>query len=180
VLAVFPSYEVMKAVRKYLRFSIPHWYEGGDGVSWGSLPEKFFIGAVARGRYTEGVEYTVGGKNYLTTVVVVGVPYPEPSPYLGRRVEALRPRMGDLAWSAVYLYQALVSVRQAVGRLFRGPNDRGALIFLDRRYAEPEVWNNLRDILEGSLIVHNVEEAADALEAFFTSSREAARGPWRL
>ena len=180
VLAVFPSYEVMKAVRKYLRFSIPHWYEGSDGVNWGSLPEKFFIGAVARGRYTEGVEYTAGGKNYLTTVVVVGVPYPEPSPYLDRRVEALRPRMGELAWSAVYLYQALVSVRQAVGRLFRGPNDRGALIFLDRRYAEPEVWNNLRDILEGSLIVNNVEEAADALEAFFTSSREAARGQWRL
>jgi len=180
VLAVFPSYEVMKAVRKYLRFSIPHWYEGSDGVSWESLPEKFFIGAVARGRYTEGVEYTAGGKNYLTTVVVVGVPYPEPSPYLDRRVEALRPRMGELAWSAVYLYQALVSVRQAVGRLFRGPNDRGALIFLDRRYAEPEVWNNLRDILEGSLIVNNVEEAADALEAFFTSSREASRGQWRL
>jgi len=180
VLAVFPSYEVMKAVRKYLRFSIPHWYEGDNGVSWGSLPEKFFIGAVARGRYTEGVEYTVGGKNYLTAVVVVGVPYPELSPYLDRRVEALRPRLGDLAWSAVYLYQALVSVRQAIGRLFRGPNDRGALIFLDRRYAEPEVWNNLKDILEGSLIVNNLEEAADELEAFFTSLKEAARGQWRL
>ncbi|MGC8994163.1 MAG: ATP-dependent DNA helicase [Pyrobaculum sp.] len=174
VLAVFPSYEVMKGVRKYLKISIPHWYEDGEEVSLADIPEKFFIGAVARGRYTEGVEFTRDGANLLSTVVIVGVPYPEPSPYLERRVELLKPRLGARAWEAVYMYQAVVSIRQAVGRLFRKPEDRGVLVFLDRRYAEPELWTNLADLLTGSLIVQDVEEALEAMEKF-NASTVAAR-----
>ncbi|ACB40655.1 ATP-dependent DNA helicase [Pyrobaculum neutrophilum] len=165
VLAVFPSYEVLKGVKKYLRISIPHWYEGGE-AGLGDLPDKFFIGAVARGRYTEGVEYVRDGRNLLSTVVVVGVPYPEPTPYLERRVEMLKPRLGEKAWGAVYLYQAVVAVRQAMGRLFRSPKDRGVLIFLDRRYAEPELWGALADVLQGSLVVNSVEEVLGEVERF--------------
>ena len=177
VLAMFPSYDVMKGVRKYLKISIPHWYEGPQEVDWENLPEKFFIGAVARGRYVEGVEYVKDGKNLLSTVVVVGVPYPEPSPYLDRRVELLRPRLRERAWSAVYLYHAVVSTRQAIGRLFRSPEDRGVLVFLDRRYAEPELWNELKDVLTGSLIVSHLEEAAEKTAEFFTSALTASRWP---
>jgi DNA excision repair protein ERCC-2 len=137
------------------------------------MPEKFFIGAVARGRYTEGVEYTRDGANLLSTVVIVGVPYPEPSPYLERRVELLKPRLGAKAWDAVYMYQAMVSIRQAVGRLFRKPEDRGVLVFLDRRYAEPELWTNLADLLTGSLVVQDVEEALEAVEKFNASTATA-------
>ncbi|MEM1597575.1 MAG: ATP-dependent DNA helicase [Pyrobaculum sp.] len=166
VLAVFPSYEVLKAVRKYLKISIPHWFEGFDEVEIENLPNKFFIGAVAGGRFVEGVEYVVEGANLLSTVAIVGVPYPEPSAYLERRVELLKPRLKERAWGAVYLYQAVVNIRQAIGRLFRGPNDRGVLVFLDRRYVEPDLWNALRDVLAGALIVENVEEAAPHFSLF--------------
>jgi DNA excision repair protein ERCC-2 len=167
VLAVFPSYEVMKGVRRYLRLSIAHWYEDQGVVDWGGLPDRFFVGAVARGRYAEGVEYVRGGRSLLATVVIVGVPYPEPAPYLERRVESLRPRLRGAAWSAVYLYEAVVSVRQAVGRLFRGPRDRGVLAFLDRRYVEPELWQSLSDVLAGSIIVGDMRESLSAIEGFF-------------
>jgi DNA excision repair protein ERCC-2 len=174
VLAMFPSYDVMRGVRKYLKISIPHWYEGSQEVEWDTA-EKFFIGAVARGRYVEGVEYVRDGKNLLTFVVVVGVPYPEPSPYLDRRVEMLKPRLREKAWNAVYLYHAVVSVRQAVGRLFRSPQDRGVVAFLDRRYAEPELWNELRDILTSSVIVNHLEEAERLITEFFTSATTVSR-----
>jgi Rad3-related DNA helicases len=177
VLAMFPSYEVMKGVRKYLKISIPHWYEGSQEVDWESLTDKFFIGAVARGRYVEGVEYVKDGKNLLAFVVVVGVPYPEPSAYLERRVEMMRPRLGEKAWSAVYLYHAVVNIRQAIGRLFRGPQDRGVLVFLDRRYAEPELWNELKDVLTGSLIVNHLSEAREKIAEFFTSASITAKWP---
>ncbi len=177
VLAMFPSYEVMKGVRKYLKISIPHWYEGSQEVDWESLTDKFFIGAVARGRYVEGVEYVKDGKNLLAFVVVVGVPYPEPSVYLERRVEMMRPRLGEKAWSAVYLYHAVVNIRQAIGRLFRGPQDRGVLVFLDRRYAEPELWNELKDVLTGSLIVNHLSEAREKIAEFFTSASITAKWP---
>ncbi len=177
VLAMFPSYEVMKGVRKYLKISIPHWYEGSQEVDWESLTDKFFLGAVARGRYVEGVEYVKDGKNLLAFVVVVGVPYPEPSAYLERRVEMMRPRLGEKAWSAVYLYHAVVNIRQAIGRLFRGPQDRGVLVFLDRRYAEPELWNELKDVLTGSLIVNHLSEAREKIAEFFTSASITAKWP---
>ncbi|RFA96686.1 ATP-dependent DNA helicase [Pyrobaculum aerophilum] len=175
VLAVFPSYDVMRGVRKYLKVTIPHWYEDRDEVEWEGLPEKFFLGGVARGRYTEGVEYTKNGVNLLSTVVIVGVPYPEPSPYLDRRVAMLKPRLGERAWSAVYLYQAMVSVRQAVGRLFRKPEDRGVIVLLDRRYAEPELWNSLSDLVEGALVVNHVEEAVEDVERFFNAWSKDAK-----
>jgi len=177
VLAMFPSYEVMKGVRKYLKISTPHWYEGSQEVDWESLTDKFFLGAVARGRYVEGVEYVKDGKNLLAFVVVVGVPYPEPSAYLERRVEMMRPRLGEKAWSAVYLYHAVVNIRQAIGRLFRGPQDRGVLVFLDRRYAEPELWNELKDVLTGSLIVNHLSEAREKIAEFFTSASITAKWP---
>lgn len=175
VLAVFPSYEVLKGVRKYLSISIPHWYEGSQEVDLHNLPDRFFIGAVARGRYAEGVEYVRDGKNLLSTVAVVGVPYPEPSPYLEKRVESLRPRLGEKAWNSVYLYYAIIAVRQAIGRLFRGPGDRGVLIFLDRRYAEPDIWSSLSDILSGSLIVNELGEAKENIIHFFTSVLKVAK-----
>ncbi|ABP50920.1 MULTISPECIES: ATP-dependent DNA helicase [Pyrobaculum] len=168
ILAVFPSYEVMKGVRKYLKISIPHWYEDSGEVAE-ELPDKFFIGAVARGRYTEGVEYTRDGENLLSTVAIVGVPFPEPSPYLERRVEILRPKLREKAWEAVYLYEAVVGIRQAVGRLFRGPGDRGVIALLDRRYAEPDLWGQLSDLTSGATIVGDVEEAEESIRKFFNA-----------
>lgn len=175
VLAVFPSYEVMRGVKKYLKISIPHWYEGVADIDFTELPDKFFIGAVARGRYTEGVEYVRDGNNLLTAVAVVGIPYPEPSPYLEKRVEYLKPRLKERAWNAVYLYEAVVAVRQALGRLFRSPRDRGVLAFLDWRYTEPEVWKALEDIFTGATVVKDLEDAVEEIERFFTSELKVSK-----
>lgn len=175
-LAVFPSYEVMKGVRKYLKLSIPHWYEGSADPDWSNLPDRFFIGAVAGGRYTEGIEYVRDKRNILAAVAIIGVPYPEPTPYLERRVELLRPTLKERAWSAVYLYQAVINVRQAIGRLFRSPRDRGVLIFLDRRYAEPELWENLKDILQGSHVVSHVGEIAEKIASFLSLTQKTPQG----
>lgn len=169
VLALFPSYAVMRAVRRYLRLAIPHWYEEpGLEVEAADLPERFFVGAVAGGRLAEGVEYT-RDRNLLAAVALVGIPYPEPNAWMDRRVESLRPRLGEGAWRAVYLYQAVVRIRQAVGRLFRGPQDRGVIAFLDRRYAEPDVACELEDLLANRTAVSTEEELERAASEFFAS-----------
>ncbi|MFB6490176.1 MAG: ATP-dependent DNA helicase [Thermoproteus sp. AZ2] len=168
VLAVFPSYDLLKAVRKYLALNIPYLVEARDTDLEGvELGEKFLVFAVAGGKLAEGVEYIRGGENLLSTIVVVGVPYPEPDPYLDKRVEELRPSLGQSAWDAVYLYNAVVKVRQAVGRLFRRPGDRGALVFLDERFLSPEVYSQLKDMLRGAKIVADEAELGAALEEFF-------------
>ncbi|MEL9991361.1 MAG: ATP-dependent DNA helicase [Thermoproteus sp.] len=172
VLVVFPSYDLLKAVRRYLSFNIPLYVEARDtDLEEVELSSKFAVFAVAGGKLAEGVEYVRSGKNLLSTVVVVGVPYPERDYYLDKRVEELSPGLGpEGAWSAVYLYNAVVKVRQAVGRLFRSPGDRGALVFLDYRFLEPEVYIHLKDLLKGAKIVESEEELKRALDDFFTSS----------
>lgn len=172
VLAVFPSYDVLKAVRKYLSFNIPLYVEAKDtDLEEIELGSKFAVFAVAGGKLAEGVEYVRDGVNLLSTVVVVGVPYPERDVYLDKRVEELSAGLGvDVAWNAVYLYNAIVKVRQAVGRLFRSPDDKGALVFLDYRFLEPDVYVQLKDLLKGARIVEDDDSLRRALEEFFTSS----------
>lgn len=90
VLAVFPSYDVLKAVRKYLSFNIPLYVEAKDtDLEEIELGSKFAVFAVAGGKLAEGVEYVRNGVNMLSAVVVVGVPYPERDVYLDKRVEEL-------------------------------------------------------------------------------------------
>lgn len=171
VLAVFPSYDLLKAVRKYLAFNIPYFVESKDtDLEELELGEKFVVLAVAGGKLAEGVEYVRGGRNLLSTVVVVGVPYPERDYYLDKRVEELSAGLGpSAAWNAVYLYSAVVKVRQAVGRLFRRPEDKGALAFLDYRFLEPDVYAHLKDLLRRAEIAEGAEELRRELEEFFAS-----------
>ena len=172
VLTVFPSYDLLKAVRKYLSFNIPLYVEARDtDLEDIELGAKFVVFAVAGGKLAEGVEYVRDGVNLLSTVVIAGVPYPDRDYYLDKRVEELSAGLGvETAWNAVYLYNAVVKVRQAVGRLFRSPKDRGALVFLDYRFLEPDVYIQLKDLLRGAKIVEDEASLRQALEEFFTSS----------
>ncbi|CCC82078.1 ATP-dependent DNA helicase [Thermoproteus tenax] len=171
ILVVFPSYDVLKGVRKYLSFKIPLYVEARDtDLEDIPLEEKFAVFAVAGGKLAEGVEYVKEGRNLLAAVAVVGVPFPDRDYFLDKRVEELTPTLGaEAAWSAVYLYNAVIKVRQAVGRLFRSPDDRGALIFLDYRYLEPELYLNLKDILRGAQLAEGEEELRKYLREFFAT-----------
>ncbi len=89
---------------------------------------------VLGGRNSEGEDYP---GIEMETVVVVGVPYARPTPKEMTRIayfESQFPRKGRL-----YGYQlpALRSASQAAGRSVRKLEDRGAIVFLDDRYATP-------------------------------------------
>jgi DNA excision repair protein ERCC-2 len=89
---------------------------------------------VLGGRNSEGEDYP---GNEMETVVIVGVPYARPTPKETTRIayfESQFPRKGRL-----YGYQlpALRSASQAAGRSVRKLEDRGAIVFLDDRYATP-------------------------------------------
>ena len=87
---------------------------------------------VLGGRNSEGEDYP---GHEMETVVIVGVPYARPSPKQSVRIEYFErqfPRKGRL-----YGYQlpAMRSASQAAGRSVRSLEDRGAIVFLDDRYA---------------------------------------------
>lgn len=98
---------------------------GGQGLGF----------AVLGGVFAEGIDLP-GDRLVGVSVATLGLPPPEPL------TEALRERLertGGAGWADAYLVPGLHKVVQAAGRLIRTPEDRGALLLLDRRFAESEV-----------------------------------------
>jgi DNA excision repair protein ERCC-2 len=90
-----------------------------------------FLG-VQGGRTSEGVDFP---GDQMNSVIVVGVPYAEPTPRVKAQIsyyEACFPKLGR---EYGYVLPAMKKASQAAGRPVRRLEDRGAIVFLDYRFA---------------------------------------------
>jgi len=149
-LAVYPSYDVMKAIVERIPLSVDMIVEE-RGTRLEDAREAvmenphILVNAVAGGKLVEGIEFKdYEGRNLLHTVIIVGVPYPQPDAYTRRYMAELSRRLGgSRARYYVYEVSAAIKARQALGRARRDPGDRAVYILLDRRYLR----RKLRDLL---------------------------------
>ena len=80
--------------------------------------------------FREGVD-VVG--DALSVVVIDKLPFAAPDdPVFAARLEAIE-RAGGNAFRAEQLPQAVIALKQGVGRLLRSETDRGVLVLCDRR-----------------------------------------------
>ena len=124
---------------------------------------------VLGGRNSEGEDYP--GKE-METVVIVGVPYARPNPREKARIDYFEEQFPKKGRFYGYHLPAMRSASQAAGRSIRTLEDRGAIVFLDNRYATPYCYRllpswiaeNLKkvDDVEGLLYTH--------LNAFYSST----------
>lgn len=85
---------------------------------------------VATGAFWEGID--VRGDT-LSCVIIDKLPFTAPDdPLLKARIEDCRLRGGD-PFAQVQLPEAVITLKQGVGRLIRDKNDKGALIICDNR-----------------------------------------------
>ena len=97
-LIVFPSYEFMN---EFKSIAIKHnciiEHEERTPIEWviqQVLNNKTkCIFAVAGGKLTEGIEITKDGRSLIKTIIMVGIPYPEPSDYLKKKEQKLSKRI---------------------------------------------------------------------------------------
>ncbi len=87
---------------------------------------------VQGGRSSEGVDYP---GDQMNTVAVVGVPYTEPTPRSNAQVNYYESCFPGHGREYGYVLPALKKASQAAGRPVRTLEDRGAIIFLDYRFA---------------------------------------------
>jgi len=87
---------------------------------------------VQGGRSSEGADYP---GDQMNSVVVVGVPYAEPTPKVKAQIDYYEKRFPKLGREYGYVLPALKKAAQAAGRPIRTLEDHGALVFLDHRYA---------------------------------------------
>ncbi len=90
-----------------------------------------FLG-VQGGRTSEGVDFP---GNQMNSVVVVGVPYAEPTPRVKAQISYYEDCFPKLGREYGYILPAMKKASQAAGRPVRTLDDWGAIIFLDYRFS---------------------------------------------
>ena len=96
--------------------------------------EKLLIMGIARGKLSEGIEIVNNGSSMISDVAIVGVPYPPIDDYLKIRVEEISKRVKKDLSDDLIRIQALIAVKQSIGRAIRGPNDKATVWLLDKRF----------------------------------------------
>ncbi|WP_434522397.1 ATP-dependent DNA helicase [Halorubrum sp. AS12] len=114
-----------------------------------SLKDDFFAGdgkvlvTSLRGTLTEGVDYR---GDRLSAAVVCGVPIINTARPQTRAVITAYDRRFESGFETALTVPAVRKARQAVGRVIRGPDERGVRVLLDARYAR-DSWNGVREYL---------------------------------
>lgn len=133
-LVLFTSYDQLRAVAERLYGRLPYTLLIQDVGSTTTLLQRFKEDVhsvlLATSRFWEGID--VRGEA-LSLLVVARLPFDVPTHPLTRaRFDAARER-GDNPFTTVAVPEAIVKLRQGVGRLIRSRGDRGVVALLDGR-----------------------------------------------
>jgi DNA excision repair protein ERCC-2 len=90
-----------------------------------------FLG-VQGGRTSEGVDFP---GNQMNSVIIIGVPYAEPTPRVKAQIEYYEKQFPKLGREYGYILPAMKKASQCAGRPIRTLDDKAAIIFLDYRFA---------------------------------------------
>jgi DNA excision repair protein ERCC-2 len=89
-----------------------------------------FLG-VQGGRTSEGVDFP---GDQMNSVIIVGIPYAEPTPRVKAQIEYYEKRFPRLGREYGYVLPAMKKASQAAGRPIRTLEDMAAIIFMDQRF----------------------------------------------
>ena len=139
----FPSYEVRNAVldrfasSKELLLEEPGMSKEEREALLNKLRSLRLKGAVlmavASGSFSEGVDMP----GVLSAVGVIGLPLERPDLETKERIRYYDSKFPGKGWDYGYVMPALTKCVQAAGRCIRSETDRGALLFIDERFAWP-------------------------------------------
>jgi DNA excision repair protein ERCC-2 len=90
-----------------------------------------FLG-VQGGRTSEGVDFP---GNQMNSVIIIGVPYAEPTPRVKAQIDYYEKRFPTRGREYGYILPAMKKASQCAGRPVRTLDDKGAIVFLDHRFA---------------------------------------------
>lgn len=102
-----------------------------DFKACGDKGGAVFLG-VQGGRTSEGVDFP---GNQMNSVIIVGVPYAEPTPRVKAQIEYYDKCFPGFGREYGYILPAMKKASQAAGRPIRTLDDCGAIVFLDYRFS---------------------------------------------
>ncbi len=139
-LVFFTSYNSMNSMRPYLESHIDkrlYWEETRNNRLNASNLASFrsrrdgVLFCVMGGKFAEGIDFP---GDELCFAIIVGIPYPPPSPEMRAMSDMFDARYGQ---GKGFVYCSSVpaqrKIKQAIGRLIRTETDRGMAVILDNR-----------------------------------------------
>ncbi|MCD6478885.1 MAG: ATP-dependent DNA helicase [Candidatus Diapherotrites archaeon] len=155
VAVFFPSFELAHAVGSFLEGALDRKIlvqkENMSAKERFALLSEFrksagkgaVLLAVAAGSFAEGIDY-IGEQ--LLGAIIVGIPLREMDLEQKCLIEYYQHKFGA-GWHYAYIYPAITRAIQAAGRVIRDRNDRGVVVFLDKRY----LWQNYAKCFPGDM-----------------------------
>ncbi len=110
--------------------------------------------------FSEGVDFP---GRCMDAVFVVGLPLREPDLETKALIDFYDYKFGK-GWDYAYIYPAMKKAMQAAGRCIRTRNDRGAVVFMDKRYT----WSNYRKVFPPEIDPNETKAPWKELQDFFS------------
>jgi len=138
-----------------------------------AIVENAFEGSilmgVCRGKISEGVDFADARGR---VVIITGIPYaPAMDPKVKMKREyidiAFREKRSVISGNEWYQIQAARAINQAIGRIIRHKNDFGAIIYLDKRFADPKMQKYMPSWVKCNHQTIMAHEVAGKLRTFF-------------
>ena len=112
---------------------------------------------VQGGKLSEGTDFP--GKE-MESVVIVGVPYAQPTKRVKLRVEYYDRLYPGKGVEYGYIIPAMRKAAQSAGRALRGAEDRAVMVFMDYRFSTPYCRRLLPSWIRENLVVVEDEDGA--------------------
>jgi DNA excision repair protein ERCC-2 len=170
----FPSYQILETYARMLgdrlcrRNLIVEPKDARDAgellKTFLSLPSRGSSGilfAVCGGKWSEGLDYR---GELLSGAMVIGLPLAPYNRVRQMTIDYYRHKFGPEGEFISYTLPALNRAQQAIGRVIRSPEDRGVLIFGEKRFLEPRVRAGLPPWIREEMAECTLESFAGAVK----------------
>lgn len=181
VAAFFPSYSILEQVRVHVEPALRAKHvvaeeRGLDKAQKEGLVNRLRRGerdmlllGVQGGSLSEGYDYE---DNLLKGVVIVGLPFAQPSLEVESLIGYYDKKFGPgYGRPYAYVHPTFHRVLQAAGRCIRGPDDRGVIVLLDKRFA----WGSYRGSYPADFQPKATDDPVGEVKRFWSRSSSPAR-----
>ena len=171
-----PSYEYMENLLNHINLEDVEYYVQNKNMeeeekatfllNFKENPEKTTLGfLVIGGAFSEGIDLV---SDRLIGAVVIGIGMPKINFKSNKIAEYYK--MQDLpGHDYAYLNPGMNKIMQAVGRVIRSENDRGAVLLIDERYMNHQYQDLYRAEWKNYEVVLSPQEVEEILSKFFGS-----------
>lgn len=175
-MVYFPSYAYMSEVQTLFKYKYPHIKTVMQAQNMSEEARRGFLDAfrignrttlvgfcVLGGIYSEGIDL-VGDRLIGSVIVGVGLTKPTDESEVVRAYYDSKYEMGT---EYAYVYPGFNRVLQAAGRVIRTETDRGVVVFLDERYAEPNYKELLPQQFRTAKFVGDTRSLESVIDRFW-------------